>query len=230
MGVYHIPHAPRRRALNPAAGQGCPGQELLTVWEGSQGRTGRGCRASDHNGDPAKPLLLRAHSLTGQTSESKEQWRPSIPHIPKDGEPPLSRCLCLSQAPDPVSRLSPERLFPLDLRRTGLTVLMRAGTAPQTDTVLGQACCQHAAAQQEHVVHSKNYFYWKKFASTKRVKNRCKIHSKKKGHDELGCSARPCAFSPPQGAVRHCLLTATDRQGLGGGHRALVSKRPTQVS
>lgn len=30
----------------------------------------------------------------------------------------------------------------------------------------------------------------------KRVKNRCKIHSKKKGHDELAWSARQGAFFP----------------------------------
>lgn len=50
---------------------------------------GRGDCASNHNSDPAEPLLLRAHSLTGQTLESKERWRPCIPHIPKDEEPPL---------------------------------------------------------------------------------------------------------------------------------------------
>lgn len=45
--------------------------------------------------DLAEPLLLKAHSLTGKTSESKEQWRTCIPHIPKDGDPPLFCCPCL---------------------------------------------------------------------------------------------------------------------------------------
>lgn len=51
---------------------------------------GRGGCASEHNGDPAKPLPLGAHSLTGQTLKSKERWRPCIPHIPKDRERPPS--------------------------------------------------------------------------------------------------------------------------------------------
>lgn len=50
----------------------------------SQGRVG--C-ASNHNNDPAKPLLLKAHSLTGQTLDSKEPWRR---RISQDREPPLS--------------------------------------------------------------------------------------------------------------------------------------------
>lgn len=58
----------------------------------SQGSSGS---ASNHNSDPAKPLSFGAHSLTGQTLESEEQWRPHIPHIPKHGEPHLPHCLCL---------------------------------------------------------------------------------------------------------------------------------------
>lgn len=76
---------------------------------------GRGGCASNHNNNPAKPLL-RAHSLTGQTLDSKEPWRPYIPH---DREPPL----CLPQAPDPMSLLSPspKSLVPLEPYRTVLT-------------------------------------------------------------------------------------------------------------
>lgn len=47
--------------------------------------------------DLVEPLLLKAHSLTGKALESKEQWRTCIPHIPKDGDPPLSCCPCLHQ-------------------------------------------------------------------------------------------------------------------------------------
>lgn len=97
MGVYHIPHDPRRRALNPATAEGCQGQEL-PAWLGRLPREhrqgmlmflsqGRGGCASDHNGNPVKPLPLGVHSLTEQTLESKEQWSPCIPCIPKDGEP-----------------------------------------------------------------------------------------------------------------------------------------------
>ena len=141
MEAYHVPHAPRRRALNPATGQGCQGQELPT-WLGRLPREhrqgmlmflsqGRGGCASNHNGDPAKPLPLWAHSLTGQTLECKERWRPCIPRVPKDGEPPLSRCPCLLQAPDPMSLLSLESLVPLKPCRTGLTVLLGSLAAPR---------------------------------------------------------------------------------------------------
>lgn len=47
--------------------------------------------------DLIEPLLLNAHSLIGKTLESKEQWRTCIPHIPKDGDPPLFCCPCLHQ-------------------------------------------------------------------------------------------------------------------------------------
>lgn len=87
-------------------------------------------------------------------------------------------------------------------------------------TILGQACCQHGAAQQDKADAQQELLLLEEICIYKRVKNRCKIHSKKKGHDELGWSARQGAFSPPRGAVRHCLLTATDSWALGWGHRA----------
>lgn len=113
-GVQYIPHFPRR-VLNPAPGQGCQGQKLPT-WLERIPRThrqgmlmflswGRGGCVSDLG----EPLLLRAHSLTGKTLESKEQWRTCILHIPKDGD--LSPVVPACTRPDipPVTRETEEQ-------------------------------------------------------------------------------------------------------------------------
>lgn len=43
MGVYYVPYAPRRRALNPATGEGCQGQELPRLAR----KTPKGAQAGD---------------------------------------------------------------------------------------------------------------------------------------------------------------------------------------
>lgn len=116
--------------------------------------------------DLAEPLLLKAHSLTGKTLESKEQWRTCIPHIPKDGDPLLSCCPCLHRTWYPSCHQ----------RETGLAGLLGSLAAPriclaQQLQELAPLWGKHAASM-EHLsrtrqAHSKNYFYWKRFASTK---------------------------------------------------------------
>lgn len=58
------------------------------------------------------------------------------------------------------------------------------------------ACCQYGAAQQDEAGTQQELLLLEEICIYKRVKNRCKIHSKKKGHDELAWSARQGAFFP----------------------------------
>lgn len=60
----------------------------------------------------------------------------------------------------------------------------------------GQACCQYRAPQQDEAGTQQELLLLEETCIYKRVKNRCKIHSKKKGHDELAWSARQGTFFP----------------------------------
>lgn len=152
---------------------------------------------------PCQSLAAQAHSLTGQTLESKEQWRPYIPHIPKDGEPPLSRWPCLPQAPDPMPLLSPVTRKPgpsqalqdrphhsrahLPAPRICLAPWLREQAQLHGwGSAVGYPCCQYRAVQQDKAGTQQELLLLEEIRIYKRVKNRCKIHSKKKGHDELG--------------------------------------------
>lgn len=109
-------------------------------------------------------------------------------------------------APDLISLLSPERDC-----RTGLAGLLGSLAAPRIclaqrlqeqaqlhghGSALGQACCQYGAAQQDKAGTQQELLLLEEICIYKRVKNRCKIHSKKKGHNELAWSARQDAFFP----------------------------------
>lgn len=177
-----------------------------------------GTESRGREGSPGMPVFCHRAATTAVTKHEALAARGSLINRRAGGEQRAAQPM-RSHGRETSSATSPRSLLASLTKKPGPLGPYRTGLDSTSSLDLPGATQKEAEGFGTRPVHSKNYFYWKRFAPTKRVKNRCKTPSKKKGLlSEQAPSPRPEERSG---------TAARSQLGFGmGSRRTPLSKRP----